>query len=222
MRPSARNLGRMADSSRLIGLPTTRLETLADGIFAIAMTLLVFDVKVPPLTGTTSWDVAKQLLPLWPKFASIALSFLTLGFSWVGHHTQYLYIRRSDRPFLWINILFLSLMSLTPFFTSLLGEYPRTPVVVALYAGNLLASGLVLYSHWVYATRDFRLVDRDIPAPVVTGFRRRVVVAPMGYALAIVLAFVYVPLAWVVLLGVALYFVIPGALDASWRRKPAA
>jgi uncharacterized membrane protein len=208
----------MAEAPRSGGLPTVRLETLADGIFAIAMTLLVFEVKVPSLTGSTSAQVVSQLAQLWPKFASIGLSFLTLGFSWIGHHNQYHFIRRSDRPFLWINLLFLSLMSLVPFFTALLGEYPLQPVVVALYAGNLFCGGLVLYGHWVYATTDFRLVDPDISPEVVAGFRRRVIVAPAGYALAIGLAFVYVRASWVILLAVALYFVIPGALDTSWRR----
>src|SRR5262249_20483604 len=84
-------------------MSTSRLLALADGIFAIAMTLLVFEIKVP-LGAASAAELGAGLFKLWPKFAACALTFLTLGFSWIGHHNQYVAIRRTDRTFLWINI----------------------------------------------------------------------------------------------------------------------
>jgi uncharacterized membrane protein len=107
------------------GLSKTRIEALTDGIFAIAMTLMVFDIKLPVGPQTTPWSLRSELIGLWPRFLAYAISFIMLGVYWVGHHNQYHYIRRTDRGFLWINIFFLMGVSLIPFSTGLLGQYPR-------------------------------------------------------------------------------------------------
>jgi uncharacterized membrane protein len=108
------------------GLPKARLETLDDGVFAIAMTLLVLELRVSTNAEVTERELVHQLLQLLPKLGSIFLSFLLLGMSWIGHHNQYVYIRRTDCPFLWINILFMFFITLIPFSTALLGEHPTT------------------------------------------------------------------------------------------------
>jgi uncharacterized membrane protein len=107
-------------------LGRNRIEALTDGVFAVAMTLPVLDIKVPELrqpTGTA--DLPLKLLGLGPKLLSYSVSFTILGVYWVGHHIQLSFIRRADRPLLWINILFLLWVALVPFSTALLGEYPK-------------------------------------------------------------------------------------------------
>ena len=114
----------VGDTNLISGLSKTRIEALTDGIFAIAITLMVFDIKVPAVTQMNQLNLRHELIQLWPRFLAYVISFVMLGVYWVGHHNQYHYIRRTDRPFLWINIFFLMGISLIPFSTGLLGQFP--------------------------------------------------------------------------------------------------
>src|SRR5215471_1982543 len=97
-------------------LGRNRIEALTDGVFAVAMTLLVLDIRVPELhQPLATAELPLKLLSLWPKFLSYTISFVILGVYWVGHHVQLSFIRRADRPLLWINILFLLWVALVPF-----------------------------------------------------------------------------------------------------------
>jgi uncharacterized membrane protein len=124
-------------------LSRNRIEALTDGVFAVAMTLLVLDIKVPELEPPSATaELPLKLLALWPKFLSYLISFVILGVYWVGHHIQLSFIRRADRPLLWINVLFLLWVALVPFSTALLGEYAKTRIAIAVYGANLIAIGL--------------------------------------------------------------------------------
>jgi uncharacterized membrane protein len=109
------------------GLSKSRIETLTDGIFAVAMTLLVLNISVPQISSHSAdivgTELLKRLFDLWPKILSYAISFLILAIYWSGHHRQFHYIKHSDRVLVWINIMFLMFISILPFSTSLLGEY---------------------------------------------------------------------------------------------------
>src|SRR5262245_27599586 len=120
-------------SSPLGGLSKARIEALTDGVFAIAMTLLIFGVKVPVITPVTEKALRHELIQLWPSILTYAISFVMLGIYWVGHHNQYHYIQRTDRIFLWINIFFLMCVSSIPFSTSLLGQYPTERTALTIY-----------------------------------------------------------------------------------------
>src|SRR5262249_58864256 len=103
-------------------------------------------------------ELPLKLLSLWPKFLSYTISFVILGVYWVGHHVQLSFIRRADRPLLWINIFFLLWVALVPFSTALLSEYAKTRLAIAIYGANLIAIGLTLALHWWYATTESRHV----------------------------------------------------------------
>jgi len=134
------------------GLRMARLETLCDGVFAIAMTLLVLELHVPLKQWIHSeTDLFVQIHKLGPKFLSYFLSFLILGIFWVGHNGQYAFIKQIDRELLWINILFLLFISLVPFTTALLGEFIGFKLAVWIYWLNLLLIGFTLLLNWVYA-----------------------------------------------------------------------
>ncbi len=208
----------MAITENLIkGLPKARLETLVDGVFAIAMTLLVLELRIPANEGGTEQELVHQLSQILPKLGSIFLSFVILGMSWIGHHNQYVYIRRTDRPFLWINMLFMFFITLIPFSTALLGEHPTKRTAMIVYSVNVGLCGLTLLWHWIYATSGRRLVASALPEAVVAATRRRVALAPIAYGLAIPLSFVnaWVPL--VLYAIVPLYFIVPGTVDRLWR-----
>src|SRR2546427_2667753 len=119
-------------------MSVARIETLADGVFAIAMTLLAFNLTVPVLDPRLSADQVAAGLPgqiyaLGPAFVVYALSFVVLGVYWVGHHARFRVIDAADRPFLWINILFMMLIALVPFSTLLLSRYPLVPIATQVY-----------------------------------------------------------------------------------------
>lgn len=91
----------MANERQRSALDTDRVETLADGVFAIAMTILIFNINVPSLVQAA--ELPAKLLALGPRVLSYVVSFVVLGIYWIGHHNQFAYIRRADRLFLWIT-----------------------------------------------------------------------------------------------------------------------
>src|SRR5437763_6636992 len=175
---------RVGEVGRRVGLGTDRLQTLVDGVFAVVMTLLVLEIKVPR-TGHLLHD----LLGLQATLLSYALSFVIAGIYWVGHHNQFAYIRRADRPLLWINILFLMCVAFIPFSSPLIAAYPGQRIAVIVYGANLIVVGLVLYLHWWYATRNDHLVDANLDPHVVRLATTRILMAPVIYVVAIGLSF---------------------------------
>src|SRR4051812_46095195 len=183
------------------GLSINRIEALADGVFAVAMTLLVFNVQFPDVKmwhGATSiWDVVRDIFVnngQGPILIAYLMSFVLLGVYWVGHHAQFQYIRRTDRNLLWINIFFLLLISFVPFTTHLVGSYnwPNDIVsqaVVIIYGVHLMLIGGVIYLNWWYATYNNRLVDENLDKHLVQSVNRRILVAPTICLAAFLLSF---------------------------------
>jgi uncharacterized membrane protein len=212
-----------ADSSeQRVGtaVSTARLEAFSDGVFAIAITILVISLSVPeipkPLVAT---ELPRKLLELWPgKLVSYVLSFVIVGMFWVAHHAAFRHIRRADRGLLWLNIFFLLWVSFLPFPTALLGQYFDQRLAVGIYALTLLVTGLALQGLWWYATSGGRLVDPDLAPALVRELSRKNLVAP-GLALAaLALAFVHIGVAIVPLLLVPVVFMLPTRVPR--RRGP--
>ena len=206
----------MGDTNLISGLSKTRIEALTDGIFAIAMTLMVFDIKVPAVTQMNQLNLRHELIQLWPRFLAYVISFVMLGVYWVGHHNQYHYIRRTDRPFLWINIFFLMGVSLIPFSTGLLGQFPEDRTALGVYGLNLIMVGGFLYAHWSYATREHRLVQRQISSEVVRQAKYRIMIGPVASILAICASFVSTRLSLAIFAFIPLLYLIPGRIDYHW------
>jgi len=202
------------------GLSTSRIEALTDGVFAVVMTLLVLDLKVPLVPGPeAAAELPSKLLELWPKLLSFALSFVIASIYWVGHHNQFHFIRRTDRVLLWINLLFMLCVALIPFSSGLLGDYPGQQIAVVVYGVNLICVGCVLYGHWWYATTAQGLVDHDIDPRVVRLAKRRILIAPVAYALAIILSSFGPALSLAIYLLVPVVYIVPGGVDRHWRRS---
>lgn len=147
------------------GLPTNRIEGLSDGVFGIAMTLLIFKIDVPDviLHGNINDQLAKKLFDMLPQFENYFLSFILLGIYWIRHQLQFKHIKEADRNLLWINIFFLVFVGLLPFSTGILMKYTGLEVAQFLYSLNLLFIGLALAVHWRYASKDYRLINKDLP-----------------------------------------------------------
>ena len=149
------------------GLGKSRIEAFSDGVFAIAITLLVLDIKVPTPNDTPLPRLLPRLLSLWPELFSYALSFVIIGVYWVAHHLMLHALKRADRTLLWINNLFLMCVALIPFSAGVLGQYRHAQVSVVLYGLNLIAAGLSLELLWLYATRTRGLSDSPIDPRLV-------------------------------------------------------
>jgi uncharacterized membrane protein len=198
-------------------LPTTRIEALHDATFAIVMTLLILEFRVPEVED--HHELVRGLLALWPTAVAYVLTFLNLGVYWVGQHNQFHYIRATDRTLLWINLLFLMLVSGLPFSTALLGRYPQEQLPYLLYGANMIVAGLTMYLHWCYATMHHRLTDHDIEDAFVAAIKRRILFAPLIAVIAMAVSFVSLPLSLLIYLILIPYYLLPGKVDRRWKKK---
>ena len=168
--------------NRIAGQSVERLAALSDGIFAVAMTLLVLDLRVPGMEAVHGeHDLWRALLALSPRLVPYVMSFLTLGIFWVGQQTQLNHLVRSDLSLSWIHILFLFWVSITPFSTTLLAEFIGYRVALLVYWLNIALLGATLYVSWMCAT-SLGLVKPDLPAEHAIAIKRRIVIAQALYA----------------------------------------
>jgi len=168
--------------NRIAGQNRERLAALSDGVFAVAMTLLVLDLRAPTYDAVHSErELAVALAALAPRFATYLMSFLTLGIFWVGQQAQLDRLVRSDRDLGWIHLGFLFAVTLVPFSTALLAEHMTYRVALLVYWGNILLLGALLYWTWSYAVKS-RLLKEDTPPEVSAAICRRILIAQSLYA----------------------------------------
>jgi uncharacterized membrane protein len=162
-----------------------RLAALSDGVFAIAMTLLVLDLRVPefslPNHVPTEGDLLHALWVLSPRLVPYAMSFLTLGIFWVAQQTQLSSCTRSDRNLAWITIAFLMIVSLTPFTAALLAAFLTYKTALLIYWLNILLLGVTVLWMWIHAQRA-GLLKEDVSQEMRTALERRIVIAQALYA----------------------------------------
>jgi len=191
-----------------------RLETLTDGVFAIIMTILVFNISVPELILFTEGEHAEERLSnkfasLWPDILAYIISFTTLAVYWVAHHRIFRWILYVDRPLIWINISFLMTIGIVPFSTTLLTQYLNQQISIFAYSFNAILAGVIVYALYFYAKRHPELVDKTVPALIGKRSGRRIIVATLTYAVAILFSFTYLPASWFLLLLVLIPELIP-------------
>jgi uncharacterized membrane protein len=178
-----------------------RLAALSDGIFAVAMTLLVLDLHGPAREAIHSEQALwGALAAMTPQGVAYLMSFLTLSIFWAGQQAQLNHFEHSDRQLTWIHLLFLFAVSLMPFSTRLLAEFITFRTALLAYWANILLLGVVLYVSWRHATRA-SLIRAGTPIEVGKAVERRIVVAQILYAVGAALCIVntYVSIAAIVL-----------------------
>lgn len=174
--------------NRIAGGSIERLAALSDGVFAVAMTLLVFDLHAPAAaTIHSERGLLASLVPLLPRLLVYLMSFLTLGIFWVGQQTQLNHLARADRDVSWIHLAFLFAVTLMPFSTNLVTEFIRYRTAIAVYWLNILLLGALLWVSWRYASRR-RLVVEGAPADIARSIECRIVVAQGFYAFGALLS----------------------------------
>ena len=191
--------------NQLSGRDAERLRTLADGVFAVAMTLLVLDVRLPEGTeATTNSGLWTELQALGPQFAAYLLSFTMLGTFWLAEHTLLNVCERSDRTLAWSVLAFLFFVSTLPFSASVLSSHVHLALAVGVYWANLLGLGVTLGWQVVHVMRA-GLAERSESVLLI---RRRLVVAQTLYAMAASISLLNPPAAIIALAVVQLFFIV--------------
>lgn len=168
--------------NRIQGRNLDRLAALSDGIFAVAMTLLVLDIHLPTAAKVRSeGDLLLALATLGPQWIAYLMSFLTLGIFWAGQQTQLNHMREGTRDLAWIHLGFLFAITMMPLSTRLLAEFITYRVALAIYWLNIFVPGAMLYWSWAYATRA-NLLKPDTPEVVRDSICRRILIAQSLYA----------------------------------------
>jgi uncharacterized membrane protein len=183
-----------------------RIVNLSDGVFAIAITLLVLDIQVPDIPeNMVATELPGELLSLWPKYLGYLLSFVGISTFWMIHHSIFRPIKAYDRVLLYLNFLFLMFVAFVPFPTSLLGEYGNYQLPVAIYAATLATGRLLLTAlHW-YSTKRERLLEEAQDPATVRFFLIRGLTIPAIFLLSIVISFFSVSAAiwiWFIMLAI--------------------
>lgn len=166
-----------------------RIIFFSDAVFAIAITLLALELRVPEMPiDQVATEMPRQLAAMTPKFISFILSFLIIGSYWAAHHRDFQYIKRNDQRLIWINLLLLMFVAFLPFPTAMLGSYPAQQYTVTLYAACLALMGFVRALLWWYASRNYRLIDKELDPSRITRLNRRGLIVPLIFLLSIIAA----------------------------------
>lgn len=192
-----------------------RIEALSDGVFAIVVTLLVLELRVPALPEPVSNAVmATALRPVVPKVLSLVISFLTVCVIWLSHHRLFTLLAKVDVPFFWLNANLLLWVTLIPFPTALIGDHPGSAVALSVYGVAMSLMGWAFVLIRVNVRRS-RCLHDDVDAVAFgKGTLQVVLLSPVAYSLGAVLAWVWPPLAFLVFVGIPVYFVFPHAVRA--------
>jgi len=187
---------------------TGRLEAFSDGVFAIAVTLLVLDLHVPLGEEIRHGGLIRTLLAQWPIYLADALSFITILIFWVNHHATFKHITRTNQAFLILNGLLLLAISVIPFTTALLAEYiqrQERKAVEVVYSGTFVVAAVVYNRLWIYATRDRRLTSPDADMHTIDGITRQFHRGLAAYALSFVVAFFSAEVSLAICILLAIY-----------------
>lgn len=196
--------------------PTDRLEAFSDGVTAIAITLLVLEVRVPnEEVVAAAGGLPRALLEIWPVNLGYLLSFLIIAILWANHHDIFRHVARTDHYLVLINLLFLFCVAFIPFPTALMADNlghagERTAVIV--YAGWILLTALSYSLLWWYPSAGGRLLAADVDQAAVAAITRRFRLGPPSYVLAFILAWIYPPASLGLLVLLALVYVLPNSM----------
>jgi TMEM175 potassium channel family protein len=169
-----------------------RILALSDGVFAVAITLLIFEIALPATTSAA--DLPKALLGLWPRYLAYVVSFVVIARFWVAHRMAFQLIARDDAVLVWLNLLLLMFVAFLPFPTAVVGEHGGSPAAAIFYASSVILASLASAAYWWYASGRGGLLRPDARRAQVRAMRARGLASPVFFALTLPIA-VFAPYA---------------------------
>jgi uncharacterized membrane protein len=201
---------------------TSRLEAFSDGVFAVAITLLVLNLHTPVAADLRAHrGLLHALLDQWPTYVAYALSFISILIFWVNHHNIFKCIRHVDRLFLLLNGLLLMTITIIPFSTDVIAQYIRGSeqrVAEVLYSGTFLVAAVIFNRLWAYAAREGRLLGTDVDQGLVKSISAQYRFGPLLYLATFILAFVNAWASFALIIALAIFYALPNTVSRSLER----
>ena len=199
---------------------TSRIEAFSDGVFAIAITLLILEIKVPP---PGSGELALALARQWPSYLSFLMSFAFIGIMWINHHRLFTHIARSDDVLLILNLLLLLGVVVVPFPTAVLATHwggTNQRVALILYNSTYVFIAIVFNLLWRYASSDKRhLLAKDVDAASVQRISRQYALGPLFYLVCLALSWLSAAASLALNFALACFFALSPHLVASNKNR---
>jgi uncharacterized membrane protein len=201
-------------------MPTERLELFSDAVFAIAITLLVIEIRPPE----DFEHLTSGLADLWPSYVSYVLSFLLIGLAWANHQAMFAHIRVADRLLMFLNTLLLMSVAFVPFAAAVLagsfrsGEGER--VAFLLFGSTLVVGGVIFNAIWQYALRGYHLLNDTITTEEAQRLGHRFLLGPAMYVVGTLLGALLPALGLVVFGCLILFYWLPATADERLRKHP--
>jgi uncharacterized membrane protein len=194
---------------------TFRLEAFADAVFAIAITLLIIEVRLPEHDALVHGGLGTALLHLWPSYLGYVISFVVIGIMWANHHNLMKLVNRVDHGFIMLTLMLLMCVAFLPFPTAVLAAHLTDPegreIAAAFYCGSFTITAVFYFLMWWHAARDRRLIAPHVPDDAVRAITRAYAPGSLLYLAATLLAFVHVALSLSIVGGLAILYMLPKA-----------
>ena len=203
----------MTNDPHKLPLRSGRLESLGDGIFGVAMTILVIEIALPQTKGDSVNNFLLALQKVWKPFLCYAMSFIVLGIMWFGHRMMFEYIAKTNRYFIFLGVLFYMMICLVPFTTKFLAQNTFTWYGILLYGVNLSLCNLTLFAQWLYGIKRPSLMERELPAEVRKEARILFLLSPVVYTVAIIISFFLPQVSIIIYIITPILYLLPNKLD---------
>ena len=194
-------------------MASQRLEALGDGIFSIAMTLLVLELVLPEVKGENWKDFAVAMHEAWYSLLCYVISFIVLGIMWFGHRMIFEYIGKTNRYFIFLGVLFYLVVCLVPFSTRLLAKDTFKWYAIFVYGLDLSLCNITLYIQWLYGISKPQLVHREISPEIKKEASFLFLLSPVVYSIAIIISFFIPWISIVIFIITLIVYLIPNKLD---------
>jgi uncharacterized membrane protein len=200
----------MSDNSEL---STSRLEAFSDGVFAIAITLLIIEIKVPAHDDLKNQSLMHYIWQQWPKYFAYILSFVIIGIYWANHHYLFKLFKRTNHVFNLLNVLFLMTIAFLPYPTGVLGDYIITAEhakpAVTFYAFAIWLPSFAWLLIWLYAGHKRRIVDHKLTHRFVNSLTQQYYLSNLFYISAFLISLFSAVISITICVGLTLLYLLP-------------